>query len=552
MLERAPGLIEPAFRAAWIVLGLSIIASVLAWRIVVASLDANAQAEFDDLLSGFAGELERTITAYEQALVGTAAFVTTHPTVTRSDFRTYLHELDVINRFPGLQGVGYAAIFPASELEAVEKAIRADGFKDFAVRPAGPREIYSAIIFLEPLDWRNERAFGYDMYSESVRREAMQRARDSGMPVASGAVFLVQETDTDVQAGFLLYVPIYRSGAATNSVTERRKAIKGFVYSPIRVKNLINAVLARERLPVRRNAQLRISAPGVQNEQVVIFDSEEFAQTSGHTPKFVAGETVNLHGVDWRIELSSTPGFERKVDYTPAWSVLGAGAIFSALLAGLVASAATRHRQTSLANKRMELLTRELAHRVKNTLAVVQSIASRSLTDGRPLEEARHVFSQRLHALARAHTHLTESSWRGVSIKELVRDELQPFGARATITGPDVAINANAAQTFALVVHELATNAVKHGALSTPKGQVDVRWIIIRNGGQHTLSFHWKEKGGPVVQQPKANGFGQTLLRQAIVHGAVRAPETFFDSDGLRYEFEVPLGPILADESDEV
>ncbi|MBU2580352.1 MAG: CHASE domain-containing protein [Alphaproteobacteria bacterium] len=538
-------LLTPVFRVSWLVFGLSLLATILAWRFFVVSIDAAAQESFDGLLLAFTGELERSITAYEQVLSGAAALVQTHPELTRKEFRKYLRSVNVEERYTGLQGVGYAVVIPASAKTSLEKQIRDEGFDEFAIHPDGKRDVYSAIIFLEPFDWRNQRAFGYDMFAEPVRRAAMERARDTGRPAASGAVRLMQETDQEAQAGFLLYLPIYEEYPEPASEAERRESIKGFVYSPFRISNLIESVLERERQDIQKNAEIKIFAPGSNSEATVIYHSNPEILAGTGASKFIQNDIVEVHGVSWQIRSASTDAFEQSVNYLPAWTALVVGLALSTLLSGLVASAALRQREAHMSNVRLALLTRELAHRVKNSLAVVQSIASRSLVDGRPLSEAREIFSQRLHALARAHTHLVENSWRGVSMLELARSELQPFGARASLRGPDVAMNANTAQMFALVVHELATNAVKHGALSSASGRVDLCWSIQGADGSETLKFSWKESGGPKVEQPTSKGFGQTLLRQSIGHGAINPPTTTYEADGLRYEFEVPLAPLV-------
>ncbi len=534
-------LASPIFKVSWLVFGLSLFATLLAWRFFVVSIDGTAKNAFDDLLLAFTGELERSMTAYEQVLSGAASLVQTNPTISRRDFRRYLDVVQVTRRYPGQQGIGYSVMFPANQLATVEQRVRDEGFENFKVTPQGNRKTYSAIIFIEPFDWRNKRAFGYDMYSEPVRRTAMARARDTGLPAASGAVKLVQETKSDIQAGFLLYLPIYSGFQMPDTVEERRQTIKGFVYSPFRIGNLVEAVLKRERLDIKSNADIRITAPVIGDKTDVIYDDAKDSGDANHQAKFVQKGFLELYGVRWDIALASTPKFERAVDYTPAWAALFVGLTLSVLLSGLVGSAALRQHEANMSNARMELLTRELAHRVKNSLAVVQSVANRSLVDGRPLKEARELFLQRLHALARAHSHLVNNSWRGVSMRELTAAELQPFGARASIHGPDVSMNANTAQMFALVLHELATNAVKHGALSVPAGRVDLRWRIVPVDGEDTLRFRWKEAGGPAVNEPESSGFGQTLLKQSIAHGGLSRPEIAYEKDGLLYEFDVPL-----------
>ena len=181
--------------------------------------------------------------------------------------------------------------------------------------------------------------------------------------------------------------------------------------------------------------------------------------------------------------------------------------------------------------------TRELQHRCNNLLAVIQAIAHRTLAGDAPLDEARAAFEARLQALARAHRQLLKSNWTGVSLDEIVRQALEPFGTRSEIAGGDVKLTPKDAQNFSLALHELATNAVKHGALSRPDGRVEIAWAVRGGEGGRVLSFRWQERGGPPVVAPSRRGFGTALLKATF--GDVRfeyAPE------GLMCDIDLPLG----------
>ena len=154
-----------------------------------------------------------------------------------------------------------------------------------------------------------------------------------------------------------------------------------------------------------------------------------------------------------------------------------------------------------LAEERQVLLARELQHRTKNLMQVIQSVADRSLSGDRPLGLAREAFVARLRALASAQELLTSTEWHGAPLEQVIAHELQPFAARVSMEGPFVVLSPNATQGFALVIHELATNAIKHGALSTPGGKVAIRWSIEENSGRPTLTFRWQERGGPDTER---------------------------------------------------
>lgn len=180
-----------------------------------------------------------------------------------------------------------------------------------------------------------------------------------------------------------------------------------------------------------------------------------------------------------------------------------------------------------------QTLTREVQHRSNNLLAVIQAIAQRSLTGELSLDEARQKFEARLHALARAHHNLVKSNWSRIRLGDLVRSELEPFSARATIAGPEVLLGPQQAQSFSLALHELATNAVKHGALSSPSGRVVVDWSV-EEGAE--LVFRWREEGGPQVKKPSRHGFGTTLLTSTFAKTSlVHAPS------GICCQVNVPL-----------
>jgi PAS domain S-box-containing protein len=199
------------------------------------------------------------------------------------------------------------------------------------------------------------------------------------------------------------------------------------------------------------------------------------------------------------------------------------------------------------AEQRLLLLKNELAHRGKNLLAVIQSIASRSLSGTRSLPEAREVFTQRIHALARSQSALLTGEFEGASIAEIIRLEFEGFSNRIEAVGPDVMLNPKVAQTFALLVHELATNASKYGALSRPEGQVAIHWSIAGEGADARFKFQWQERDGPPIVPPTRHGFGSTLLEKAAAQDFGALPKINFAPTGLTYEIDAPLSLLVAD-----
>jgi two-component sensor histidine kinase len=193
------------------------------------------------------------------------------------------------------------------------------------------------------------------------------------------------------------------------------------------------------------------------------------------------------------------------------------------------------------AEARQKLLMRELQHRTKNMLAVIQSIVSNTLARNNNLAGAKDAILGRLHALARAQKFVASGSAGGVLLRELVEAELEAFATRLSVEGPPVVIGGGFAQMFALVLHELATNAVKHGSLSVPAGGVLVRGAVDRRPTGPELTFSWVEKGGPRTEAPVEQGFGSQLIAGALAG----TPRIAFDPQGFLYEITLPMTAVM-------
>jgi two-component sensor histidine kinase len=175
---------------------------------------------------------------------------------------------------------------------------------------------------------------------------------------------------------------------------------------------------------------------------------------------------------------------------------------------------------------------------VKNILATIQSIARQTLSKDRPPAEAGDVFAERLRALSRSHDLLTASGFQGGSLLRLVEGGLQAFTQRVVVQGEDIMLRPRAVQTLGLVLHELATNAAKYGALSVPEGSVEVRWSIMDDG---RLRLSWRERGGPKVRPPLRSGFGRRMIEGAVAHDLAGAATLTFAPDGVSCEIVIPL-----------
>ena len=217
----------------------------------------------------------------------------------------------------------------------------------------------------------------------------------------------------------------------------------------------------------------------------------------------------------------------------------------SVLEANIVMDAVQRaSEQLAERDRRQNLLMHELTHRVKNILAVVQAVVSRGLAEASP--DVREGIIARIQALSQAHDLLLQTNWKGVRLADIIAAELNAYSEQITKRGPDLSINADVVQTFALILHELATNAVKHGSLSTEAGRVEVVWDIVEGEeNDPRFVFRWQERGGPPVKPPSRSGFGSTLLATAIPTARGDMSCFQYDEQGFTYEFDAPLSSLV-------
>ncbi|MEW6148238.1 MAG: HWE histidine kinase domain-containing protein, partial [Pseudomonadota bacterium] len=197
------------------------------------------------------------------------------------------------------------------------------------------------------------------------------------------------------------------------------------------------------------------------------------------------------------------------------------------------------------AEERQRLLLAELQHRVRNTLGVVRSIARRSAETSSTVEEYASHLDGRLNAFARTQALVTRDPEGGVDLEYLVIEELLAYNAREgeqmRVSGPKVRFQPKAAETFALAVHELATNALKYGALSQPSGRIEVTWRVDESIEPAELLFEWRERGGPPVSPRPRKGFGTELLERTLAFELKGQTTMVFNPLGLQCTIAIPL-----------
>ncbi|MEI8243174.1 MAG: CHASE domain-containing protein [bacterium] len=368
-------------RTAWIILAAGLLVSaVVAWQ-----MDRNAERqaalEFDAECNDIHNCIADRIANHARILIAGAALFNASEDVTRDEWRIFNRAQKPEEQLPGIQGIGFALFIPRAELPRHILQIRSEGFPAYTVTPGGDRDGYSAIIYLEPLSGRNLRAFGYDMLAEPVRREAMERARDENAATLSGAVTLVQETDANVQVGTLMYVPVYHKGLPVATVAQRRAAIRGWVYSPYRMNDLLLGILGGPGLKRARKLHLSIfDGPPAAARRLFTATLPASPETPEANARFTRQLPIVFNGRRWTLCFAlHSPGW-LAMQHLTTWFSLFGGALISLLLFALVRSLQdTRARAQAMADRLTETLSvRELKYRalVKNIHDVIYTLSA--------------------------------------------------------------------------------------------------------------------------------------------------------------------------------
>ncbi|WP_278447103.1 hybrid sensor histidine kinase/response regulator [Stutzerimonas kunmingensis] len=330
---------------AWGMLAFTLLVQLVVWQSLRTNEDRAARQQFQMLGEKVTEAIRKRLRDHEQILLGGAGLFDAVENVSREQWRTYVERLLLPDRYPGIQGVGFSQAIPQAERDAHVARMRAQGYPDYDIHPPGQRELYTSIVFLEPFLRRNLAAFGYDMYSEPTRRRAMQRAAQLGETSITGKVTLLQETHGKVQAGVLLYVPVYRPNAPLTTSEQRMQALIGFVYSPYRVEDLMRGILRAADLPLALHIY---ASPGEEPEHLLYASSEALEPGSA---RFSQLQQLELYGQTWTLRMDSRPEFDERFHSNEAL-VFGLGLGLSLLVFFLTSSLALRHsRAQALANE---------------------------------------------------------------------------------------------------------------------------------------------------------------------------------------------------------
>jgi two-component sensor histidine kinase len=494
---------------------------------------AAERAQMSRIALATASALERRASVNSSYLRAGAALFALQPQVDAELFRRFVTELRLDTDYPGAEGIGWAPVIAVPGQGSARPSAGSDYPVPANLRPAlaeQPRPVVVPVLYLQPDTARNRRALGFDMYSNPVRRAAMEEAERTVRPTASGKVVLQQEGPGGAP-GFLIYMPVF-------DATVEPRRLRGFIYSPYNGGEFLASAAELVDLNGMRVA-LYDGEPSEATRLAMIAGQGEGGGRGVVQEMLIANRPM-------RLEVRSISNGSLS---TISMVVLLFGLAVASLLM-LVSRLLTKQMiedQRALAwfaeqNSIRNSLTRELNHRVKNTLANVLSIVTLTRRRATSLDEFAEGIDGRIRALSATHDLLTQSDWSTTPIGAVVAAELAPY-TRAhddalEMSGPPVELAPNDALSLGLALHELATNASKFGALSVPDGRVSVRWSLI---DENLAQIEWVERGGPEVSAARPRGFGTDLIQKIVAHELRNPVDLVFEPEGVRCTLKVPV-----------
>jgi signal transduction histidine kinase len=569
----------------WLGLLVTLVFTLGYWRYSVADLERRESERFRQLAERQAAALTDRMLDYQRVLRGAAGLFAASNEVSREEWRRYVAHLDIESSLPGIQAIGFSAFLRQDQKAAHEQSIRAEGFPGFSIHPEGEREFYGSIVFIEPFSGRNIRAFGFDMYSEATRRAAMERARDTGQPALTRKVTLVQETERDVQPGFLMYLPIYRQDRSVSTLADRRASLVGWVYSPFRAVDLMEEGFQN----FGGDTEVLIY-DGPQARENLLYETPQAMRKAKQAVDF----DLDLAGVRWNVRFKSSQTFEAATDRSLPTLILLSGLLVSLVIAAVLYLDA-RHRrrleaqvlertaelekardEAESASRAKTAFLATVSHELRTPLNAIIGFSSILLQDDVEAEQRKQLSiinrsGLQLLDLIKEILDITSIEAGHLSMQiepvplrrvleeqcELLQAPARETGLYVTLLECDEALVASADQgRLSQVVRNLLSNAVKF----TDRGGVTVRcrrdgqWarIEVEDTGigispeHHASLFVAFQRADKSRSNRPGTGLGLAISRRLV---EAMGGEIGFESEvdrGSRFWFTVPLAAASA------
>ncbi|MFC5387255.1 CHASE domain-containing protein [Aquamicrobium segne] len=504
-----------------------------------------ARIKFEAIVDDAISRIETRLDLHLTLLKTTQAFLDTHENrVSQPQFQAFIAALDMKVNFPGLRGLGTLRLARTGDEEQIRSLIHQEQGLEREIYPETDQQWRAPVVIFEPRKPSSDMLIGYDMFSDPIRRQAMEMAMSDDALHATAPLMLGENAGVDPFAGFVVFVRLKnaRPFAATQTPPP---LTDGFLYAGFRSDELFNSALLRmPLLPVH----------------VTIYDSqtgEEKPMFNSATPAITMGNLVdtrymNVADRQWALK------FEPTVAFSPPSSpvipvMLGLFGLLSAVAIALVSryreraydAAEKLHETAEKSLLEKDLMLQEMKHRIKNLISRILAISRQTASRAADVNEFSESFTARLQAMAASQDMLTRSRWQKVDLMELLRIELeQVFGndlQPGLLNGPQVLLDEAATQALGLTFHELATNALKYGKASNSIDALKVDWRVEGQHRKRMLILNWRESEQENLQKPESIGFGTKLIDVNITRELGGSISRRFLPSGLQVKIRIPL-----------
>ncbi len=413
--------------AAYLVLLIALSLTGLAWYYVQETVEAQARNRFDEVTQAARIAIGRRTEAYIDLVYGTRGLFYSSKSVERGEWRRYVNSINPQSNYEGIQALGYAGRVEPTEREAFLRDGGIPGLRP-DLSPGGERPVYFPITYEGPLDEANESRLGYDLYSESVHRTAMDRARDTGSPQATDRTYVLMKAAKDSPAtlalrpGFAIYLPVYNGGSTPETVAQRRQALQGFVFVTVGRSGLLKGVFGDAFDP---QLDFEVYIGNGFGEDRLLYDDDGVKRggSDRYAPLFSERESIEVANSELLLYFSTLPGFQREIGSSLPGFVLASGVATSFLLFGvtwMLVRSRTRSERVSLrledanrklagTNKELESFSYSVSHDLRAPLRTIDGFSRILLEDyAEDLGEEAHDYLGRVRAASVHMGHLID------------------------------------------------------------------------------------------------------------------------------------------------
>ncbi|HYH19428.1 MAG TPA: EAL domain-containing protein [Azospirillum sp.] len=346
-------------RLAWATLLVALAATLALWWFAAAEVRREADLRFQNRVNEVHAAIQQRMQAYAQVMRSAAAMLQASPEVSRDDWQSFIGSLELDLHYPGIPAVAFARYVQDAEVDALVRAVRAEGVPEFAVRPPGRRDTYVVNVFAAPFNALNRKALGYDMLSDPPRRAAILKALETGQPAITSKLTLKVDEEHAPQPAFIMYLPVFKRGLPAATADERRAAVWGFVLAPFRVHPLLGGIIGPQHDELRLTIH---DGTGTAPEQEMYHSPGDGPEEARARAGLTETRVMVFHDRPWTVTYESTTAFDALVDTGRPNTVAGAGGLISLLLFAITWNlSTTRARAARLAARMTESLHRREA-----------------------------------------------------------------------------------------------------------------------------------------------------------------------------------------------